>query len=301
MPPVESEEIVQVVLIRKKQGLSREAFSKYYSQVHGPLVTSLKSTMGFDYYEQWHTVGEEGSSTDIAAGMRAPRGIPHTNDYDAMAILWWRDQKQFDKAAEKSDEKKAANDRIIRDELNFLDASKSTAFICKARYEAGPFSDLHPRDLPQAMRKNVVLFPLVRPQGVTREAFQKRWRDEHGPIVEAAIPEFGGAKYMQMHATSPSVGSRFDKSLEFEGFALMWLDPWARGKVEKEKSRAAAQRMLEDEKLFIDLPRSYFMYTEPRWRMTDFSGWGAALTEEQYDKLKQGVPEVQDMSKASKL
>ena len=53
---------------------------------------------------------------------------------------------------------------------------------------------------------------------------------------------------------------------------------------------AADATLLEDEKRFVDLPRSFAMYVEPRWRSTDFAG--GPLTEAEYGRLKAGVPGV---------
>lgn len=93
MPPVDGTMIMQCVLIKRKPDLTREQFSKYYSQVHGPLVTSLMGAIGADYYEQWHTVGEPGSGDDAAATLRTARHIPHnTGDYDAMAVVWFTEE-----------------------------------------------------------------------------------------------------------------------------------------------------------------------------------------------------------------
>ena len=88
MPATEGDGVMQVVLIKRKADLSREQFSKYYREVHGPLVTSLQGVIGFDYYEQWHTVGDEASTTDRAGRLRKSRGMPATSDYDAVAVLW---------------------------------------------------------------------------------------------------------------------------------------------------------------------------------------------------------------------
>jgi hypothetical protein len=81
-------------------------------------------------YEQWHTVGEVGSTTDGAGKMRSSRGMPADSDYDAIATLWYSDEswaKAQDKAS--SAEMKEGLLMIAQDELNFIDSSRSE-FVC---------------------------------------------------------------------------------------------------------------------------------------------------------------------------
>lgn len=289
---------MDIVLIRRKPHLDRETFSKYYCQVHGPLATSLPIFGDGIYYEQWHNVDAEGSSDALVNALRAaPRNVPTANVdlFDAAAMLFSSDQADFDAGTVKDvslDQRKPAFVRIARDEEQCIDMPQCVSLSCVARFEAGPLKDVHPRQLPSRVQKNVMIFAIARPEGWTREQWQNRWRDGHGPVVERVMGAFGAVKYLQMHNTSETPGAkRFRQDLLLEGVALMWIDPELRKSLDKEKARAAAAELMEDELKFIDFNRAYPMYTEPRWKMTDWPGKPnkSPMSEEEYERRRKSV------------
>jgi uncharacterized protein (TIGR02118 family) len=105
-------------------------------------------------------------------------------------------------------------------------------------------------------------FCLVRLPHLTREAFQAYWLGTHAPLVASVADELQIRRYVQTHSLSPEVqqGLRASRDAppEFDGVAELWFDSLeamaANGA--RPEARAAATRLLEDERRFIDLPRS---------------------------------------------
>ena len=115
---------------------------------------------------------------------------------------------------------------------------------------------------------------------------------------QRVMGNFGGVKYAQMHTLDAFLGKRWATQVEIEGLALMWANKDAELPDGHDGAVAADATLLEDEKLFVDLPNSFAMYIEPRWRSTDFAGSGP-LTEAEYGRLKAGVPEVMRLAPKS--
>ena len=102
-----------IACIKRKPGMTREEFSRYWRENHGPLVKSVPEFMRHVHkYVQCHIVSDSGP-----IGARSP--------YDGVAELW------FDSTAEI--EQAFAERRyleIIRpDELKFVDLAGSTVFV----------------------------------------------------------------------------------------------------------------------------------------------------------------------------
>jgi uncharacterized protein (TIGR02118 family) len=100
-----------IVLLKKKDGLTQEAFSQYWRQKHGVLVT--KTVPGLKRYVQNHV-------------MKLPGGRPFT---DGVAELWYDDMESWQKSAKWYLGDKG---KIIRDdEDNFIDKSKMVFIVAE--------------------------------------------------------------------------------------------------------------------------------------------------------------------------
>jgi uncharacterized protein (TIGR02118 family) len=103
------------------------------------------------------------------------------------------------------------------------------------------------------------VYPLRRKPGMTREEFQKYWRETHGPLVASVATVMGIKRYVQVHtpldAERHHDATRGDMDEPFDGIAELWFDrESATGTPEQ---RAAAARLLaQDEANFIDFARS---------------------------------------------
>ena len=113
-------------------------------------------------------------------------------------------------------------------------------------------------------------FCLVRLPQLSREAFQAYWYDTHGPLVASVAETLQIRRYVQMHSlpTEASVGTRASRQApeEFDGVAELWFDSFEamaeNGR--RPEAQAAAALLLEDEKRFIDLPRSPLWWGQER-------------------------------------
>jgi uncharacterized protein (TIGR02118 family) len=100
-----------VYCICRKPGLSREAFIRYWAEVHAPIGARIPGLRRLEH-----------SYSIMAPADRRPP------DYDGMAELWFDDLAALLKARE-SEEWAAAT----ADEVNFLDPTRSAYFVSEER------------------------------------------------------------------------------------------------------------------------------------------------------------------------
>ena len=107
-----------------------------------------------------------------------------------------------------------------------------------------------------------LVFCVRRLPHLSREDFQKYWRDRHGALVRDAAPALAIRRYVQTHTAATPLNERLRVGRgapeEYDGVAELWFDSIdalvaAGGTPE---GRAAGKRLLEDERRFIDLARS---------------------------------------------
>lgn len=113
-------------------------------------------------------------------------------------------------------------------------------------------------------------FCLVRLPHLSREAFQAYWFDTHGPLVASVADELKIRRYVQLHSlpAEASAGLRASRSApeEYDGVAELWFDSLEvlaeNGR--RPEAQAAAALLLEDERRFIDLPKSPLWWGQER-------------------------------------
>jgi uncharacterized protein (TIGR02118 family) len=111
---------------------------------------------------------------------------------------------------------------------------------------------------------------LVRLPHLSREAFQAYWFDTHGPLVASVADELKIRRYVQLHSlpAEASAGLRASRSApeDYDGVAELWFDSLEvlaeNGR--RPEARAAAALLLEDERRFIDLPKSPLWWGQER-------------------------------------
>ncbi len=111
-------------------------------------------------------------------------------------------------------------------------------------------------------------FCLVRLPSFTRESFQAYWRGTHAPLVASVADTLGIRRYVQTHSlpAAASDGLRASRSApaDYDGVAELWFDSLdaviENGR--RPEAQAAGALLLEDEKRFIDLPRSPLWWGE---------------------------------------
>ena len=114
-----------------------------------------------------------------------------------------------------------------------------------------------------------LVFCVRRLPHLSREDFQKYWRERHAPLVREAAGVLAIRRYVQMHTLTTPMNERLRSSRgapeAFDGVAELWFDSvetlMAAGATPE--GRAAGKRLLDDERSFIDLRRS------PLWLAED--------------------------------
>ena len=113
-----------------------------------------------------------------------------------------------------------------------------------------------------------LVFCLCRRSELSREEFQRYWRDEHAPLVKAHADVLRIRRYVQVHALPSDVHGALrasrDAPEEYDGVAELWwdsLDDLA-ASAASDDGRVAAATLLEDERRFIDLERSPIFLAE---------------------------------------
>lgn len=104
-------------------------------------------------------------------------------------------------------------------------------------------------------------FCLRRMPGMSREEFQRYWREEHAPLVAERAEAIGVRRYVQVHTSDlPELhaalqGRNGGAPEPYDGVAELWFESLDAFGSTEAAQRAAAE-LLEDERNFIDLPRS---------------------------------------------
>jgi hypothetical protein len=106
-----------VYVLRRRSDLTRDAFQKYWREVHGPLVASYAEALGIIRYVQLHTPHEASSSDDLRGVMADP--------FDGVAELWWEEGR----GTGSEEARQAAVRALVEDERNFIDFARSSKWV----------------------------------------------------------------------------------------------------------------------------------------------------------------------------
>lgn len=109
-----------IALLKRKPGLTMDAFIEYYENKHAPLVLKIAPFIT-DYRRNYARGGSALGSLDGAA-----------SDCDVITEAWFATREDFEKfntEALKPENREA----IIRDELNFIDRDSMRLFVVEER------------------------------------------------------------------------------------------------------------------------------------------------------------------------
>ena len=113
-------------------------------------------------------------------------------------------------------------------------------------------------------------FCLRRLPHLSREQFQDYWLNTHGPLVARVAETLQIRRYVQLHSLPPAANAGIRASREapeeFDGVAELWFDSLEAiiSNGGRPEAQAAAALLLEDERRFIDLPRSPLWFGQER-------------------------------------
>jgi uncharacterized protein (TIGR02118 family) len=113
-------------------------------------------------------------------------------------------------------------------------------------------------------------FCLRRLPHLSREEFQDYWFNTHGPLVASVAETLRIRRYVQLHSLSAQANEGVRGSRQapeaYDGVAELWFDSletvMENGR--RPEAQAAAAMLLEDERKFIDLPRSPLWWGEEK-------------------------------------
>ena len=114
-----------------------------------------------------------------------------------------------------------------------------------------------------------LVYCLRRQPHLSREEFQRYWRETHGPLVRARAGTLNIRRYIQVHTLDGQLNevlraSRGCADEAFDGVAELWWDgAETLGSANAtEEGRKAGRELLEDERNFIDFERSVIFVAE---------------------------------------
>ncbi len=110
-----------VMCITRHPKMTREEFKDYWMNKHGPFFMQNADAMGAKKYVQSHTL-----NTPLNEGLRASRGMQP--EYDGVAEVWFESEQALMEGMS-SPEGQKLGAALLEDEGNFIDHSKSSAFI----------------------------------------------------------------------------------------------------------------------------------------------------------------------------
>ena len=241
-----------VYCLRRLPDLSREEFQRYWRENHGPLVRKNATAMNCRRYVQVHTKYDV-----VIDPLRVPRS--HPESYDGVAELWWDSIAEL--APENpSPERQQANAEHFEDEKKFIDHSQSPVWLA----EEHVFIDDVP-EAPLSDQENMMVklvYCLRRLPNLSREEFQRYWREKHGPLVQKQKDTLNIRRYVQVHTSyddrNEAMRSRANRPEPYDGVAELWWDGVEEFLPEKPtpEQQRSQEALAEDEQRFIDWSRS---------------------------------------------
>jgi uncharacterized protein (TIGR02118 family) len=110
-----------VMCLTRDSSMTREEFSDYWKNKHGPFFMDNAGKMGAKKYVQSHTL-----DTPLNEGLRTSREM--LAEYDGIADVWFESEEALVEGMN-SPEGQKLGAALLEDERNFIDHSKSSAFI----------------------------------------------------------------------------------------------------------------------------------------------------------------------------
>ena len=111
-------------------------------------------------------------------------------------------------------------------------------------------------------------FALVRRPHLSREAFQRYWFETHAPLVASVRDTLRIRRYVQLHSLPADVSESLRQTRGgpegFDGVAQLWWDSFEAMATGDPAAAEAARLLLEDERKFIDLPKSQLWWGEEK-------------------------------------
>ena len=114
-----------VMCITRHPNMTRDEFKSYWEHKHGPFFMKNAAAMRAKKYVQSYTM-----DTPMNEGLRSSRGMQA--EYDGVAEVWFESEEEL-MAGMSSPEGQKLGAALLEDEGNFIDHSKSCAFIVQEK------------------------------------------------------------------------------------------------------------------------------------------------------------------------
>ena len=111
--------------LRRRPDLTRAEFLDYWENKHAPFFMANAATMRAKKYVQSQTM-----DSPMNEGFRESRGLQP--DYDGVAEVWFESEADLMEAMS-SPEGQQLGAALAKDEENFIDHSKSSAFLVREK------------------------------------------------------------------------------------------------------------------------------------------------------------------------
>jgi uncharacterized protein (TIGR02118 family) len=212
-----------IYFIKRKPGMDLESFTKYWRTTHAEIV---KKVPGLRAYVQSQT---------ISSGYK--KGEPV---YDGVATLWYDDTDTMRRIAGTPESRAAA-----ADDEKFIDMTSFGFVLAEERVQ---------KEAPVNPSMVKLVEFVHRKPGMTPEAFQKYWREIHGPLA-AKIPVM--RRYVQNHVRLSAYAS--GRQPRYDGVVEVWFDSTDAMRESAKTPEYAAVRA--DEPNLLDGSRLSFIIT----------------------------------------
>jgi uncharacterized protein (TIGR02118 family) len=111
-----------VFTVRRREGMTRKEFQRYWREEHAQLVKRHSETLRIRRYVQTHA-----RETDLDEALAGSRG-GEPRAYDGVAELWWESIDDL-LLATMTDEGQAAGQELLEDERRFIDLPNSPIWL----------------------------------------------------------------------------------------------------------------------------------------------------------------------------
>ncbi len=112
-----------IMCLYRRSDITREQFQDYWLNQHGPFFQKNAGAMRAKRYLQSHTI-----DSPLNESMRESRSM--LPEYDGVAEVWFSSEEDL-MAAMSSPEGQQLSAALLEDEGNFVDHSRSSAFIVR--------------------------------------------------------------------------------------------------------------------------------------------------------------------------
>ncbi len=244
-----------VQMIRRRPELSNREFCDEWRDGHGPFVAARAARVGIRRYVQTHILFDDPFGNLLQSTYGTAPDL-----YDGVAELWFEDREGL-LARLRTAEGRQALTELLDDAARIVDVARSPLWFAFEAPQIGPAGYSVAREHSSVVKWIALL---SKAEHLTWPQVRTHWLINHGPLVREQACVVPIQRYLQLHRFDDALALELGLAREgstppFFGHAELWLDRLALNAMSGPEVERAFGLLLEDCKLFIDLPKSYFM------------------------------------------